>query len=120
MCTKAEVEDAISSKIKPLETEVSHIKGDIVEVKNLLQNMPCQKLMERVLRVEINQENLEKLRTQDKADIDKLYGMSRANETGVATLTEQNAGQDKISARTWAIILIVLSLIFNIAGYVMK
>lgn len=120
MCTKAEVEDAISSKMKPLEAEVAHVKEAITEVKDFLQKMPCQKLMERVLRVEINQENLEKLRTQDKSDIDKLYGMSRTNETGIATLTEQNAGQDKISVRTWAIILIVLSLVFNIAGYLMK
>lgn len=117
MCTKAEVEEAMSSKMKPLESEISHVKEAIAEVKGFLQKMPCQKLMERVLRVEINQENLEKNRKQDKIDIDKLYGMSRDAETGLATLTEQNVGQDKTSAKTWLFIMMGINFVFMIAMY---
>ena len=120
MCTKAEVEEAIAANMKTVELEVGHIKDAVEKIEKFLANMPCADLMERVLRVEIHQENIQKIREQDKKDIDLLYGMTRDNATAIATLSEQNAGQDKISARTWAIILIVLSLIFNIAGHFLR
>lgn len=110
MCTKAEVDEVITNRVKPIEASIARIEKHLDE-------MPCQALMERIIRLEINHENLEKLRSTDKKDIDTLYGMSRVSETEIATLKEQNKGQDNTSSKTWTFILMGINFIFMLAMY---
>lgn len=110
MCTKADVAEIIGLKIEPIEKS-------IIRIEKRLDEMPCQDLMKQVIRVEIQIENLEKLRTEDKKDIDTLYGMSRTFETDIATLKEQNKGQDAWSAKVWVFILLGIQTLAAIVTY---
>jgi len=110
MCTKAEVGEIVTDKIAPIVSAVARIE-------KRLDEMPCQDLMEKVIRLIINHENIEKLRSADKKDIDVLYGMSRTAETEIATLKEQNKGQDAWSAKVWVFILIGIQSVCGVAIY---
>jgi len=110
MCTKAEVAEVVTDKIKPITLSVARIE-------KRLDEMPCQDLMAKAIRLEIQYENLEKQRVADKKDIDILYRMSRTAESEIATLKEQNKGQDNISAKMWLFIMSGINLVFMIAMY---
>ena len=64
-----------------------------------------------------NQENIEKNRITDRKDIDLLYGISREHDKKLATLAEQNDGQDKTSAKSWTFIMMGINAVFLIAIY---
>ena len=110
MCTKTEVGDIVGEKLKPVELS-------IIRIEKRLDKMPCQTLLEKTIRLEVQAEGLEKQRVADKKDIDILYRMSRTAESEIATLKEQNKGQDNISAKMWLFIMSGINLVFMIAMY---
>ena len=110
MCTKADIAEVVTDKIAPLVASIDRIEGQ-------LEKMPCQDIMKKNIRLEVNVENLEKLRNADKLDIDKLYKASREASDMIATLKEQNKGQDNISGKMWFFIMLGINSVFMIAMY---
>ena len=110
MCSKEEVKAVVVAEVSPIVAIISRIE-------KRLDEMPCQTLLEKTIRLEIRYENLEKQRVADKKDIDILYRMSRTAESEIATLKEQNKGQDNISAKMWLFIMSGINLVFMIAMY---
>jgi len=110
MCTKAEVAEAVTDKIAPL-------IDSIARIEHQLDSMPCQDIMRKSIRLEVNLENLQRLRDTDKIDIDKLYKASRVAADTLATLKEQNKGQDAWSAKVWVFILLGIQTVIGISAY---
>lgn len=110
MCTKAEVAEVVADKILPIEKSISRIE-------KRLDAMPCQEIMKKNIRLEINQENAEKLRVTDRKDIDTLWGIIRTQDQDIATLKQQNIGQDAWSAKVWVFILLGIQTLSGITIY---
>jgi len=110
MCTKAEVAEVVTDKIAPL-------IDSIARIEHQLESMPCQEIMRKNIRIEVNLENLQKLRDADKIDIDKLYKASRIAADTMATLKEQNKGQDAWSAKIWVFILLGIQALSGMIVY---
>jgi hypothetical protein len=113
VCTAAEVDKIISNKIKPIEDSIKRIE-------NSIEKMPCQDLLERVIRSEMKIEELD--RSSEKFELEKnteVYPRLRDCETDIATLTQQNKDQDGWSAKTWAILLMIINFIFGVGLYLL-
>ena len=110
MCTKAEVKEVVVNEIAPIVEIISRIE-------KRLDEMPCQEIMRKNIRLEVTMENMEKLRAADKVDIDKLYKASREASDAIATLKEQNKGQDAWSAKIWVFILLAIQTVIGVAAY---
>lgn len=121
MCSKEEIEAAVSAKIGPVETALVYIGRDIKEIKISLQNPPCKEHGEKIAKLEAGFKSLKEL--SDKCEIEKneeIYPRLRLAETDIATLKEQNKGQSEWSARTWALIMILVGAAINLLGWYLK
>lgn len=114
MCTKAEVAEVVSSKLAPINVVLTNLTSLVTKIETVLSALPCgtngEKLVELKYQYEALKESSEKF---EKEKNEEFYPRLRDTETSIATLTEQNKGQDAWSAKVWAIILIVITVISN-------
>lgn len=120
MCDAAEVKKIVATEISPIASDVKYISRSVDELRKNLSELPCSKINEDLIRLQVKVESIQDTRKTDKKDIDTLYRMNRDNENRIATLTEQNKGQDAGSARIWTIIMVVITVAFNIVGYLLR
>lgn len=121
MCTKKEVEDAVAAGVAPLITSMGYIETAISEMKETLKHPPCQYHGDKITRLEMEfsalKESSEKFEEEKNKEI---YPRLRAVETDIATLTQQNKGQDEWSAKTWVIIMAVFTVALNTLSYYLR
>ena len=118
MCTKKEVEEAIAAGVAPLSISIGHIQGDIEEIKEAIKNPPCQGHGDKITRLEMQFEALKESSEKYEEEKNKeIYPRLRDIETSIATLIQQNKGQDEWSSRTWAFIMIFVGVAINMLGW---
>ena len=121
MCTKKEVEDAISAGIGPLVTAMGYIKDDITDIKESIRNPPCQDHGEKITRLQVQFAALKESSEKYEGEKNKeLYPRLRDTETAIATLIQQNKGKADWSSKTWAFIMVVITVAFNALSYYLR
>ena len=107
MCTKKEVEDAISFGIAPLVTSMGYIETAIAEIKETLKHPPCQDHGDKITRLESEFKSLKE--SSDKFEVEKneeIYPRLRAAETSIARMLV-----------IWPFVLILITAMLNWVGW---
>jgi len=120
VCTKAEVKEVVEDALKGVVASQGHMMALITEIKGSMGALPCNNYNEKIIELQFQHKETEKeIDALEKAR-DGLFKMARTSEKDIATLTEQNINQKEISAKTWAMIMVFITVAFNILGWYLK
>ena len=120
MCTKAEVKEVVEDALKGVIVAQGHLMSSIAEIKSSLNSLPCNNYNEKIIELQFQHKEVAKEIDSFKKSKDLLFDMSRDNTKDIATLTEQNINQKEVSAKTWAMIMVFITVAFNILGWYLK
>lgn len=111
-------EDMAPETIESLSIKFVLILERLEEIKEVLGNLPCQDHESRIAKLEIQFQMLDNQATKNEDDKNKeIYPRLRELETSMATVTEQNKGQDAWSGKIWALILMGINAVYIVVIY---
>lgn len=120
MCTKAEVKEVVEGALKGIIVSQGHMMALITEIKSSMSSLPCNSYNEKIIELQFQYKGTNKAIESLTKTRDSLFKMTRDNEKDIATLTEQNINQKEISAKTWAMIMVFITVSFNILGWYLR
>ncbi len=91
------------------------------EIKGVLGELPCDDLGGAVAENKFEIKYLKEQQAELKKELnEEIYARLRAVEGKAIRLTQQNEGQDEWSGKVWAIILIFITMAFNLLGWFLR
>jgi len=91
------------------------------EIKEILSDLPCKDHDSQIQENKFNINHLKEGFAEIKKEKDdEIYPRLRKAETRVATLIEQNRGQDAWSSKIWVFIMLGILTVKEIAVYYLK
>ena len=116
-----EGEDVAPETIESLSIKFGMILEYLKEIKNSLNDLPCDDLGKDVAENAFEIKHLKAATLGTRRELDKeIYLRLRSVETTATKLTEQNKGQDAISSRTWVIIMALITVALNTLSWYLR
>ena len=120
MCTKAEVKEVVEDALQGLITSQGHMMNLIAEIKGSMGALPCNNYNEKIIGLQFQHKEVDRDISALNKTREALFKMTRDNEKNIATLTEQNINQKEISAKTWAMITVFITIALNTLGWYLR
>jgi len=120
LCTKAEVKEVVETALESVVVSQGHMMALITEIKGSMSSLPCNNYNEKIIELKFQHKETSKEVVSLKAAKDALFKMTRDNGTHIATLTEQNINQKEVSAKTWTMIMVFITVAFNVLGWYLR
>ena len=111
-------EEVADESVESLSIKFGMILEYLKEIKNSLNDLPCDDLGKDVAENAFEIKHLKEGAIGTRRELDKeIYVRLREVETKATRLTEQNKGQDAWSAKIWVFIMLGIQMVFGIATY---
>lgn len=110
-----------SETVESLSIKFGMILEYLKEIKGALGELPCDDLGGAVAESKFEIKYLKEQLAEVKKELnEEIYVRLRAVEGKAIKLTQQNEGQDAWSGKVWAIILIFITMAFNLLGWFLR
>jgi len=93
---------------------VKSVQESVVRIESKMDTLPCDDLLERIVKLEKDRDSFSGSIKREVEHRDKLYGITRKQGGQIASLAQENRGQDKLSEKVW----VLLGIGIGIAGSV--
>lgn len=89
-------------------TGVMHnLQEAVLRIEVKFDGLPCDDHLERIIRLEKDRDSHERQLATHLDHIEKIYKITRLAGESIATLTQQNKGQNFMSEKMWGLMVVV-------------
>ena len=118
---KRKGKDMAADTLESVSIKVEMILEFLRRIEDHINDLPCKDHDGQIQENKFNVERLKEDYLEMKKELnEEIYSRLRKVEGKAIKLAQQNEGQDAWSGKVWAIILIIISMAFNLVGWFLR